>query len=144
MAIFGSFGERNFTLFQNPASSDSSVSYGWDEHKRIEGKPVLQDTSDDLEKIRFTFQYAIGMSDIDPDTEIQAWKDLAASKTPQDLVIGEVFKGQFVITDLRITISASSDDGRTIAAKIDINLLESVGVEPAEPPVVFAGFQRNA
>ncbi len=95
------------------------------EHKVINGKPRLEFTGDDLDKISFTIRLDLHLG-VDPATQIKiAWEMKSAGK-PGTMIVGGVPLGDFVILSLSEKWKAVDGKGRLIIAYLDLSLKEYV------------------
>lgn len=104
---------------------------------------MLESVSDDLLKLRLTFNVH-QQQGIVPDEVRAKWFELAIAKQPKPLTLSGVYRGEFVITNIRTNVTKTADDGHAIALKFDIDLLESVGITEEESKPRKSGFTRKS
>lgn len=128
MAI-ATLGDLTFEGFFQPSSFSQSDSFEFSERNRIGAKPALEAAADKLTSIRLSvfFHQNTGTA---PQEQVDRWMTIAKEKKPLALTLAEVYRGEFVITSLRLTTQKVADDGNLISAKLDVELLESVGLTP--------------
>ncbi|BAQ65518.1 phage tail protein [Geminocystis sp. NIES-3709] len=100
MAILATLGDLSIEILLNDFQNfDFKSGYGFATHSKLEGKPSLQQVGDELGQIRFDCIFHRQL--IDPELGILQLRTLAEAKRPLSLVFGEVYKGQWVINDIR-------------------------------------------
>jgi phage protein U len=111
-------------------SFNFSQEYGYGVHSKLVRKPTLQSVGDELGKIQFDLFFHRQL--IDPELGILQLRTLAQTKRPQGLVFGEIYKGQWVITNLQeniLKVEFQEDEVVLNAVAHRVELIEFSGVE---------------
>ncbi len=128
--MFALLGDQAFHLvtWWSALSGQEGVDYA--EHGLIEGKPRLQWIGDKLDVLTLTVTLRIDFCD--PAAELDRLRQVMKSRQAQPLVFGNgVFRGRFVVTDLRTRTERTTATGALLAIDADITLREHVA--PPEP-----------
>ena len=140
MAILATLGDLRIEVLVNDFESfDLQAGYGYATHEKLDGKPTLQMVGDRLRSIRFDFIFHRQL--IDPELGVLQLRTLAERKQPLSLIFGEVYKGQWVIEDIRenpIKISIKEDETVITVLKCQVQLLEFTGGRLRTPEQISA------
>lgn len=123
----GSFGSvvfsvspRKIETFKNLKRS-GSVSFS--EHKRHNGKSILEFTGINSEDISFSVTLSTELG-IDVEKEIEKIIDIEKKGTAQYLVIGKKIYGKFVLTKHSVTYKFHDKRGTPVVAELSLTLKE--------------------
>jgi|SanBayMetagenome_1026888.scaffolds.fasta_scaffold11801_2 phage protein U len=141
MKAIATLGEISFLVGEGLRSISEGGQQNFAQHRRLEGKPTLQQVGGQLDTINLDLQLHPFLTE-NPTERLQELKDIMDAAKPQSLVINEQFKGLWVIDS--IDHRPSQIDVNTGAEIIEckIKLLEYVGVivvvnEPTADRTVF-------
>lgn len=130
MAITATFGDLKFeTTVNDIFGFDLTSEYGYGEHDKLTAKPSLQQVGDGLRRIQMEFLFHRRLAD--PELSATQLRTLAESKQAYALVLGELYKGQWVIKRIDETIRKfSTVKGQTVIdiLSFSVELLESAGI----------------
>ncbi len=130
--MFAQLGEHIFQGLKTPTtcSDNEAVKYG--QIARVNGKPAIQPTGNELKEIRLSIVYSVDYCE--PGTEIEALKKSMRDFEVLTYITGEgKILGKYVITAIDTTHQRCSATGRIELATINLSLLESPSKEIAAP-----------
>lgn len=144
MAVIATFGDLRFETRVNDIFGLGLTSeYGYGQHNKLTTKPSLQQVGDGLRVIRMEFLFHRFLAD--PELSATQLRTLAESKEAYALVLGELYKGQWVIERIDETVEkVSIIEGETVIDILgfSVELLESAGIslrgQRQPPPNPFA------
>lgn len=120
---FGTFGTVEFTIRASPERFDATRAYNFAMHDVIGGFPRQQWTGDALETLDLVFGFHVAFTD--PALQVSLLRELANSHEPQALVFDNgVYRGEYVITEIRESTKYATADGTTIASEVSLSLRE--------------------
>ena len=126
--MIGSFGKivfevsrdlvRTFDAFKRKGSATFA------EHLVLEGKPRLQHTGSELDRVSFTVRLDTSLG-VDPAQEIQKFREIKDTGNPQKMIIGGWVFGDFVLVSLEDNWTRIDGKGRLMTADVNIELKEA-------------------
>ena len=127
MVAIASLGDITIEVTEGLESIRESGRQNFAQHRKLQGKPTLQQVGGRLDTISFEFRLHPMTTD-DPAARLQQWKDMRDAAQPQSLVINNQFKGQWVINSIdarpmRIDVNSGAE-----ILQFSVRLLEYVGV----------------
>lgn len=126
-ALFGLLGDIEFDLSTSPNGFRVSERSKFAEHPKIESTPTLQWTGDELNELNFTFRFAAHWCN--PDERVRVLRSARLKHTAMRLVVGNnVFKGSYVIQEVRSEIRRTDGTGKLVWVDVEVNLKESDAV----------------
>lgn len=139
-----SLGDLRYELLTAPTAASRKLGATYSEHARVEGKPRLQWTGDELETVDLEFHLFRHARIGDPDAQIQALADAMAKHEALPLVYGDGrYPGRFVITAVTVTTKETAPDGATVEATVKVSLKEWVGESGAGSDAPSAPLRRR-
>ncbi|HEY9648129.1 MAG TPA: phage tail protein [Chroococcidiopsis sp.] len=141
-APWGVLGDLEFELEVAPLSLDYSERSVFAEHDRIEGKPGLQYTGEDLREMTWTFRFAAYWCD--PDEQLRRLQAARSDRTPRALVLGaNRLAGSYAIEKISVGLKQTDSQGRTIELQVQVSLKEVV-IKTKKKKKIFANpFKRR-
>lgn len=135
--MFALLGDQAFHLVAWWSGIAGQEGTDYAEHARIEGKPGLQWIGDKLDTL--TLSITLRSDFCDPPSEMERLRKMMRSRQSHALVFGDgVYKGRFVLTDIRTKIERTTGEGTSLSIDAELSLREHVA--PPEP----ATFQSPA
>lgn len=128
--MFALLGDQAFHLvtWWSGLSGQEGVDYA--EHALIEGKPRLQWIGDKLDTL--TLSITLRVDFCDPAAELDRLRKLMKARKSLPLVFGDgLYRGRFVIVDLRTKTERTTGAGTVLAVDAEVGLREHVA--PPEP-----------
>ena len=131
MAVVATLGDIPFITYQNDFTAlSSSSSYNYALQSKLEAKPNLQSVGNELDQL--DFELFLHIDQVDVEQSILKLRQAAENKRPLPLVFGNLYQGNWVITDIRISVISTSiinSQSRINIARVRISLLESIDVD---------------
>lgn len=131
-ATLATLGTLEFQVL-GPEPSKWSVRkrYNFVEHKRLEGKPSMQQVGGEMDVLSLDIRLHSHLVDV---TEaLQALRNLADAQRAEDLVLGSEYLGRWIIASLSEDIGKlafSGDDVQRIYTDLKLQLKEWLSEEP--------------
>lgn len=139
-----SLGDLRFELLTAPSAASRKLAATYTEHARVEGKPHLQWTGDELETLDLDFHLFRHPRIGDPDAQIQALADAMAKHEALPLVYGDGrYPGRYVITGVTVTTKETADNGATVEANVKVSLKEWIGATGSGTDAPSAPLRRR-
>lgn len=130
--MFAQLGEHIFQGLKTPSTFSDSEAVKYGQIARVNDKPALQPTGNELKEIRLSIVYSADYCD--PETEIEALKKSMRDFEVLTYITGEgKIHGKYVITSIDTTPQRCSATGRIELATVNLSLLESPGKEESIP-----------
>lgn len=121
--MYAQLGDIFFQALKGFTSYEDTRETIYAQHQRIEGKPKLQRTGEALNEISLVMKFHAAFCD--PEVEYDALNDHRVAGDILSLILGNGFyEGDFVITQLKKTLSQTDDDGSYIEINVEVSLLE--------------------
>lgn len=121
--MFAQLGDIEFDLIAYLDGFNTWRKIDYAEHPIIEGKPKLQYIGESLETVAIRLSFHASFCD--PEAELEALKDAASQYAPLAFIFANgVYKGKYVIEDIRDEVQQTFDDGTVIAVTVEVNLKE--------------------
>lgn len=131
MATQATLGDITFISYENDFTALSSTSgYNYAVQSKLSAKPTLQSVGDELDQLDFDLYLHIDQVNVEE--SIQELRRVAEAKRPLPLVFGNLYRGNWVITDIAINIISSSiidSQSRIDIAEVRVRLLENTDVD---------------
>lgn len=123
--MIAQLGDITFDLSPAFCAFDATKRVDFAEHATIEGKPKLQYMGDALDQARMRLRFNAAFCD--PEAEVKKLKDaLAAHEAMPFMFSNGSYKGMYVIEEIGDELEATFDDGKLMAADVEVKLREWV------------------
>jgi phage protein U len=130
-AIIATLGDLSFVVQENDFNYfDSRSTFNYAQHPKISEKPSLQQVGNKLTRLRFNFHFHRNLSD--PEEQISRIRAIAATKEALPLVFGDLYQGNYVITEIAEIpekVSVTDGNSRTDIVRFQMSLIESATVD---------------
>ena len=129
--MFAQLGDIQFDLITYFDGINSTVTYNYAEHERINNKTLLQFLGENLQK--FTIKLNLHSSFCVPEEEILKIRTEAKLGKPLKFIKGNgEYVGAFVISQIQKTTEQTSPEGDLIAIQVELQLKEYAGKIPED------------
>ena len=129
--MFAQLGDIQFDLITYFDGINSTVTYNYAEHERINNKTLLQFMGENLEE--FTIKLNLHSSFCVPEEEILKIRTEAKLGKPLKFIKGNgEYVGAFVISQIQKTTEQTSPEGDLIAIQVELQLKEYAGKIPED------------
>ena len=129
--MFAQLGDIQFDLITYFDGINSSVTYNYAEHERINNKKLLQFMGENLQE--FSIKLNLHSSFCTPEDEIQKIRTEAQHGKPLKFIKGNgEYVGAFVISQIQKTTEQTSPEGDLIAIQVELQLKEYAGKIPED------------
>lgn len=126
--MFAQLGEHIFQGLKTPTTFSDSEAVKYGQIARVNDKPAIQPTGNELNEIRLSIVYSTDYCD--PETEIESLKKSMRDFEVLTYITGEgKIYGKYVITSIDTTPQRCSATGRIELATVNLSLLESPSKE---------------
>lgn len=123
--MYAQLGTIIFENLKSPKDFEQRSAVNYAEHALIDGKPRLQRTGTDLERLKFSMDLHYTFCDVQG--EIDALHDAMNAGDVLPLITGYgMYVGDFVITNLSRELKHATPNGFLIAASVEVSLSEFV------------------
>lgn len=143
--MYAQLGIIIFEGLRSPSEMEHQVAASYAEHALIHGKPRLQRTGTELERVKLTIQLHSSFCNVQG--EIDALKDVVNSGEVLPLVTGYgKYVGDFIARAVTNEALHSAPNGALISASVDVDLLEFVNTDKlgsAAQAAVNSGFAMS-
>ena len=129
--MFAQLGDIQFDLITYFDGINSTVTYNYAEHERINNKTLLQFMGENLQE--FTIKLNLHSSFCVPEEEILKIRTEAKLGKPLKFIKGNgEYVGAFVISQIQKTTEQTSPEGDLIAIQVELQLKEYAGKIPED------------
>ena len=129
--MFAQLGDIQFDLITYFDGINSTVTYNYAEHERINNKTLLQFMGENLQE--FTIKLNLHSSFCVPEDEILKIRTEAKLGKPLKFIKGNgEYVGAFVISQIQKTTEQTSPEGDLIAIQVELQLKEYAGKIPED------------
>lgn len=129
--MFAQLGDIQFDLITYFDGINSTVTYNYAEHERINNKTLLQFLGENLQE--FTIKLNLHSSFCVPEEEILKIRTEAKLGKPLKFIKGNgEYVGAFVISQIQKTTEQTSPEGDLIAIQVELQLKEYAGKIPED------------
>ena len=129
--MFAQLGDIQFDLITYFDGINSTVTYNYAEHERINNKTLLQFMGENLQE--FTIKLNLHSSFCVPEDEILKIRTKAQLGKPLKFIKGNgEYVGAFVISQIQKTTEQTSPEGDLIAIQVELQLKEYAGKIPED------------
>jgi len=129
--MFAQLGDIQFDLITYFDGINSTVTYNYAEHERINNKTLLQFMGENLQE--FTIKLNLHSSFCVPEDEILKIRSEAKLGKPLKFIKGNgEYVGAFVISQIQKTTEQTSPEGDLIAIQVELQLKEYAGKIPED------------
>ena len=129
--MFAQLGDIQFDLITYFDGINSTVTYNYAEHERINNKSLLQFMGENLQE--FTIKLNLHSSFCVPEDEILKIRTEAQHGKPLKFIKGNgEYVGAFVISQIQKTTEQTSPEGDLIAIQVELQLKEYAGKIPED------------
>lgn len=129
--MFAQLGDIQFDLITYFDGINSTVTYNYAEHERINNKTLLQFLGENLQE--FTIKLNLHSSFCVPEDEILKIRTEAKLGKPLKFIKGNgEYVGAFVISQIQKTTEQTSPEGDLIAIQVELQLKEYAGKIPED------------
>ena len=129
--MFAQLGDIQFDLITYFDGINSTVTYNYAEHERINNKTLLQFMGENLQE--FTIKLNLHSNFCVPEDEIQKIRTEAKLGKPLKFIKGNgEYVGAFVISQIQKTTEQTSPEGDLIAIQVELQLKEYAGKIPED------------
>lgn len=124
--MFAILGDIEFTVAGGISAMEQSGSADWAEHRRIQGKPLLEWIGEGLDECSLTLQLHPALGD--PEQRLRALRQAKSQHQPLAFVMGSgEYLGPYVITHLSNAVRRATAVGQLLATTVHISLREYTG-----------------
>ena len=129
--MFAQLGDIQFDLITYFDGINSTVTYNYAEHERINNKTLLQFLGENLQE--FTIKLNLHSNFCVPEDEILKIRTEAKLGKPLKFIKGNgEYVGAFVISQIQKTTEQTSPEGDLIAIQVELQLKEYAGKIPED------------
>lgn len=129
--MFAQLGDIQFDLITYFDGINSTVTYNYAEHERINNKTLLQFMGENLQE--FTIKLNLHSNFCVPEEEILKIRTEAKLGKPLKFIKGNgEYVGAFVISQIQKTTEQTSPEGDLIAIQVELQLKEYAGKIPED------------
>lgn|SRR5574344_2107729 len=129
--MFAQLGDIQFDLITYFDGINSTVTYNYAEHERINNKTLLQFMGENLQE--FTIKLNLHSNFCVPEDEILKIRTEAKLGKPLKFIKGNgEYVGAFVISQIQKTTEQTSPEGDLIAIQVELQLKEYAGKIPED------------
>ena len=129
--MFAQLGDIQFDLITYFDGINSTVTYNYAEHERINNKTLLQFMGENLQE--FTIKLNLHSNFCVPEDEILKIRTEAKLGKPLKFIKGNgEYVGAFVISQIQKTTEQTSPEGDLIAIQVELQLKEYTGKIPED------------
>ena len=129
--MFAQLGDIQFDLITYFDGINSTVTYNYAEHERINNKTLLQFMGENLQE--FTIKLNLHSNFCVPEDEILKIRTEAQLGKPLKFIEGNgEYVGAFVISQIQKTTEQTSPEGDLIAIQVELQLKEYAGKIPED------------
>ena len=129
--MFAQLGDIQFDLITYFDGINSTVTYNYAEHERINNKTLLQFMGENLQE--FTIKLNLHSNFCVPEDEILKIRTEAQLGKPLKIIKGNgEYVGAFVISQIQKTTEQTSPEGDLIAIQVELQLKEYAGKIPED------------
>ena len=129
--MFAQLGDIQFDLITYFDGINSTVTYNYAEHERINNKTLLQFMGENLQE--FTIKLNLHSNFCVPEDEILKIRTEAKLGKPLKFIKGNgEYLGAFVISQIQKTTEQTSPEGDLIAIQVELQLKEYAGKIPED------------
>jgi len=129
--MFAQLGDIQFDLITYFDGINSTVTYNYAEHERINNKTLLQFMGENLQE--FTIKLNLHSNFCVPEDEILKIRTEAKLGKPLKFIKGNgAYVGAFVISQIQKTTEQTSPEGDLIAIQVELQLKEYAGKIPED------------
>ena len=129
--MFAQLGDIQFDLITYFDGINSTVTYNYAEHERINNKTLLQFMGENLQE--FTIKLNLQSNFCVPEDEILKIRTEAKLGKPLKFIKGNgEYVGAFVISQIQKTTEQTSPEGDLIAIQVELQLKEYAGKIPED------------
>lgn len=129
--MFAQLGDIQFDLITYFDGINSTVTYNYAEHERINNKTLLQFMGENLQE--FTIKLNLHSSFCVPEDEILKIRTEAKLGKPLKFIKGNgEYVGAFVILQIQKTTEQTSPEGDLISVQVELQLKEYTGKIPED------------
>ena len=122
--VWGTLGDRVFRASESPDSFRFSQSTRYEQLGRIDQKPLLQGTGDELNKLQLSFVFIAPASN--PSDSLKLLQDALTAREPMFLNTASVrFQGYYLIESIEISVSDTLPTGEIINAVASVSYIET-------------------
>jgi phage protein U len=127
--MFGQLGQYRFELTHYFDGIETTKTFGFAEHARVEGKAKLQAVGDGLDIITLDLRFHSIWCDVTQ--ALAELEDAWSAKEAMTLVMGDgTYRGRFVVTDVVASHRHCAPNGATLWADLRLTLKEWVDDNP--------------
>ena len=131
--VWGLLGNIQFQLSEAPTRLGVTESTNFVKIPRIEQKPALQWTGDELRQLKFEFRFNVSWCN--PSDQLRRLQDARISRQPMDLIVGEgEFRGYYLIQKIEAQVEQTDAEGNLLWVSVPVSLTETT--DAPEPEVV--------
>ena len=121
---WGTLGLINFEVTEAPRQFRYQEATEYAQHKRIEGKAMLQRVGEALQSLDLSFRF--GYPWCQPDEQLERLQQARIEAEPLPLILGRGrFQGNYVIEDIQVDLQETTEDGLIILMEVSVQLLET-------------------
>ena len=129
--MFAQLGDIQFDLITYFDGINSTVTYNYAEHERINNKTLLQFMGENLQE--FTIKLNLHSNFCVPEDEILKIRTEAQLGKPLKFIKGNgEYVGVFVISSIESSTEQTSSEGDILSIQVELKLLEYTGKIPEE------------
>ena len=130
---WGLLGNIQFELSEAPLKLEVAEKTTYQRIPRIEQKPALQWTGDELRTIRLEFTFNAGWCN--PSEQLRRLQDARVAREPMDLIVGGgEFRGYYLIEQIQSQVQQTDAAGSLLWLTVPVSLTETT--DRPEPEVI--------
>ncbi|MEM1240855.1 MAG: phage tail protein [Cyanobacteria bacterium P01_H01_bin.26] len=135
---WGLLGDIQFELSEAPLKLEVAEKTTYQLIPRIEQKPALQWTGDELRTLRLEFTFNVSWCN--PSEQLRRLQDARVERLPMDLIVGGgEFRGYYLIEQLQSQVQQTDGQGNLLWLTVSVTLTETTDRPEAET-VAFEPF----